>query len=396
MTSVDANEREGGAAMRFAADSPPIDILVIEDDPDARANLGDILELDSHSVTIVGSAAEALDQPDLGRFSVIILDRQLPDGTAEQLMPKLKVANPNSAIIVITGYSDLQGPIAALQQGATDYILKPLNPDVLRSSLRRIAERRQLVLAKAKNIELENANKAKDRFLASMSHELRTPLNAIIGFTGTLLMRLPGPLNTVQEKQLRTIQTSSRHLLSLINDMLDLAKIESGKVVLKLEPVLCRSVLDEVAAALRPLAQTKGLEFRIMPFPLDLTLHTDRRAYTQILLNLTSNAIKFTEKGSITLEVDQYRMNESVLTKLSVVDTGIGMQPPDQAKLFQAFEQAEDSGARRHEGSGLGLHLSQKLAHLLGGHIDFTSQHGKGSTFSLVLEESSACPRVSS
>ena len=139
------------AAMNFAVGSPPVDILVIEDDPDARANLRDILELDSHRVTTVGSAAEALKQADLGRFSAIILDRRLPDATAEQLMPKLKAADPDAAVIVVTGYSDLQGAIAALRQGATDYILKPLNPDVLRTSLGRIAERRRLALAKERS-----------------------------------------------------------------------------------------------------------------------------------------------------------------------------------------------------------------------------------------------------
>ena len=112
--------------------SPPADILVIEDDPDARDNLRDILELDEHRVTTVGSAAEALEQVGAGRFSAIILDRRLPDGTAEQLMPKLNALGSDAAVIVVTGYSDLQGAIAALRQGATDYILKPLNLDVLR------------------------------------------------------------------------------------------------------------------------------------------------------------------------------------------------------------------------------------------------------------------------
>ena len=134
-----------------AVDPPPAEILVIEDDADARANLRDILELDDHRVTTVGSAAEALKQADLGRFSAIILDRRLPDSTAEQLMPKLKAANPDAAVIVVTGYSDLQGAIAALRQGATDYILKPLNADVLRTSLGRIAERRRLALAKERS-----------------------------------------------------------------------------------------------------------------------------------------------------------------------------------------------------------------------------------------------------
>jgi two-component system, LuxR family, sensor kinase FixL len=131
--------------------SSPVDILVIEDDPDARANLRDILELDDHRVTTVGSAGEALKQADLNRFWAIILDRRLPDATAEQLMPKLKAAGPDAAVIVVTGYSDLQGAIAALRQGATDYILKPLDPDALRTSLGRIIEGKQLALAKERS-----------------------------------------------------------------------------------------------------------------------------------------------------------------------------------------------------------------------------------------------------
>jgi len=235
-----------------------------------------------------------------------------------------------------------------------------------------------------KNVELENANLAKDRFLASMSHELRTPLNAIIGFTGTLMMRLPGALNAEQEKQLGTIQTSARHLLSLINDLLDLAKIESGKVELRLEPVVCRGVLEEVAAALRPAALGKLLSLDVTLPGADLVLQTDRRALNQILINLTNNAIKFTEKGGIRLDVKTRGDDGGSATEIRVADTGIGIRDEDQKRLFEAFSQLE-SGTRRHEGTGLGLHLSQKLAGLLGGHITFASEHGKGSTFTLVL-----------
>jgi two-component system, LuxR family, sensor kinase FixL len=128
-----------------------IDILVIEDDPDARANLRDILELDDHRVTVVGNAAEALARDDLGHFSAIVLDRRLPDSTAEQLMPQLKLKAADASVIVVTGYADLQGAIAALRQGATDYILKPLNSDALRNSLGKIAERRRLALAKERS-----------------------------------------------------------------------------------------------------------------------------------------------------------------------------------------------------------------------------------------------------
>jgi len=235
--------------------------------------------------------------------------------------------------------------------------------------------------------DLENATLTKDRFLAHLSHELRTPLNAIIGFTGTLLMKIAGPLTPNQEKQLKTIQSSGRHLLSLINDLLDLTKIEAGKVKLNFEPVACQSVLEEVTAVLRPFAEAKGLKFDVKVPEENLVVPTDRRAVEQILINLTSNAIKFTERGEICLEVARRQHNGRHLTEISVTDTGIGIRPEDQTKLFQAFEQVHAQIPRHYEGTGLGLHLSQKLATLLGADIAFQSHPGKGSTFSLVIPE---------
>jgi PAS domain S-box-containing protein len=238
-----------------------------------------------------------------------------------------------------------------------------------------------------KNIELENANLAKDRFLASMSHELRTPLNAVLGFTGTLLMKLPGPLTPDQEKQLQTIRTSARHLLSLINDLLDLAKIESGKVELHFEPVNCQNIINDVATALRQLAENKGLEFKIITPASPIMLATDQRALHQILINLTNNAIKFTNIGQVCLELAELPEIGGRLLQFSVIDTGPGIQVEDQARLFRAFEQVGTEGPSRHEGTGLGLYLSQKLAHLLGGRIEFESDYGIGSVFKLILEE---------
>ncbi|MDB5310277.1 MAG: pleC 2 [Gemmataceae bacterium] len=269
--------------------------------------------------------------------------------------------------------------------------LSPLETEdgvLVSSSIRDITDRKRFERTlQEKNLELERASQAKDRFLASMSHELRTPLNAIIGFTGTLLMRLPGPLTTDQEKQLRTIQTSARHLLSLINDLLDLAKIESGKVELNLEPIDCRAVLQEVAAALRPLAEGKGLRFEAPAPAGELVVRSDRRSLSQILLNLTNNAIKFTEAGGVGLELVRRDEGGRVVTEFRVSDTGVGIRPEDQDKLFQAFTQVDPTGRRRHEGTGLGLHLSRKLAELLGGRITLRSEYGRGSTFVLVLAE---------
>jgi PAS domain S-box-containing protein len=250
------------------------------------------------------------------------------------------------------------------------------------AAARDVTERKRFEQAlQEKNLELENANTAKDRFLASMSHELRTPLNAILGFTGTLLMGLPGPLNEEQRRQLNTVKTSGKHLLAIINDLLDLAKIESGSLQLQLVPVVCQEIITEVADTLRPLIEGKGLEFLIEGVDEKVTINTDRRALAQILINLINNAIKFTDTGRITLALARTADDRSV--QLSVTDTGVGIAEADQDRLFRAFEQVGEAKTKKFEGTGLGLYISQKLAEILGGRIAMVSTLGTGSTFTI-------------
>jgi protein-histidine pros-kinase len=260
----------------------------------------------------------------------------------------------------------------------------------LSKSSRDITERRRFEAELwRKNVELELANRAKDSFLASMSHELRTPLNSIIGFTGTMLMKLPGDLTDDQERQLQLIQFSARHLLSLINDLLNLAKVQSGKAELAVEPVQVQEAIEEVAATLRPGAEGKGLSFGLSTLPEAISIRTDRRSLIQILINLTTNAIKFTATGGIRLEVaramDKARDRSEVAFR--VTDTGHGIRPEDQKRLFEPFEQFHREYPQAGVGSGLGLHLSQRMANLLGGRIEVLSLPGQGSTFTLFLPE---------
>jgi protein-histidine pros-kinase len=200
-----------------------------------------------------------------------------------------------------------------------------------------------------------------------------------------MLMRLPGPITTDQEKQLSTVQGNARHLLSLINDLLDVAKIEAGKAAMEIVTVDCRSIVENVAESQRHAANGKGLEFVVRMPATPVFAQADLRAVNQILLNLVSNAIKFTETGRIEVRLTQSRSDDGRrVVELSVEDSGVGIRAEDHARLFSAFSQVEKSPPRAN-GTGLGLYLSERLAQAMGGRITFRSRPGEGSVFSLHL-----------
>jgi signal transduction histidine kinase len=370
-------------------------LLIVDDEAAQMKALCDTLR--DHGYETVGctSGAVALAALRDAPFDLLLADLMMPELDGIGLLRAALEIDPNLVGIIMTGAGTIATAVEALQSGALDYILKPFKLRVMLPVLARALAVRRLRMENAalhervteRTAQLEAANLAKDRFVASMSHELRTPLNAIIGFTGTLLMGLPGPLTTDQEKHLQTVRKSAEHLLALINDILDLAKIESGNVALQREPLVCQQVIAEVVTTLRPLAEAKGVLLDVTVPTQDLVVWTDQRALSQILINLVNNAIKFTEHGEVRLELRRHHENDPQRTEISVVDTGIGISPEDQAKLFQAFTQVEASPARRQEGTGLGLHLSQKLAELLGGQITVESAYGTGSTFTLIIGE---------
>lgn len=228
----------------------------------------------------------------------------------------------------------------------------------------------------------QEADRLKSAFLASMSHELRTPLNSIIGFSGILLQGLPGPLNPEQTKQLGIVRDSANNLLSLINDILDISKIEAGQLEVSSEPFSMPDVIDKVSRTIAPMAEKKGLAVIMDVAPDVGELLSDGRRVEQILINLVNNAIKFTEKGEVKV---QCRVADgSMVTR--VKDTGIGIAAHEMEKLFKAFYQTETGLARRYEGTGLGLSICKKLVEMLGGQIWAESDGpGKGSTFAFRL-----------
>jgi signal transduction histidine kinase len=239
-----------------------------------------------------------------------------------------------------------------------------------------------------RNDELLRADRMKSQFLATMSHELRTPLTSIIGFSDLLRRGIYGPLGRDQEERLDAILRNARHLLALIGDVLDLAKIEAGKMDVRPEPVAIGPLAAEVADALRPLADAKGITLEVAPAADLPVIETDPARVRQILYNLAANAVKFTERGGVRIRAGLRTDARGV--RVSVEDTGIGIPASEQARLFRRFEQIDQSATRRHGGAGLGLHISQRIAALLGGRIEVESEPGRGSIFALLLPERAA------
>lgn len=258
----------------------------------------------------------------------------------------------------------------------------PGKPPVILSTEHDITDRKKAeeVLIRAKE-EAESADKLKSAFLATMSHELRTPLNSIIGFSGILLQEKPGPLNEEQKKQLSMVQASGNHLLSLINDILDLSKIEAGQFTANYERFNIDEILEDILKSEEPAAINKGLSLNVIKKQEVIEIVSDKQRVLQVLLNLVNNAIKFTDEGFVNIECFKDEENVTV----EVRDTGIGIHEEDLGKLFNPFIQIESHLTRKHEGSGLGLSISQKLIDLLHGTIRVKSEYGAGSTFTITL-----------
>lgn len=231
------------------------------------------------------------------------------------------------------------------------------------------------------NLQIESASAAKSQFLANMSHEFRTPLNAIIGFTEVLQDQIAGPLNAEQTEYLGDIHNAGQLLLRLINDVLDLAKVEAGRLELFYENFPVAQTVREIVTIMRPAAEKKGLNIEArLPSGLG-SISADQLRFKQIVFNLLANAVKFTDCGGVTLSAT---LEDNGL-HLAVIDSGIGIRAEDMERIFHEFSQVDASHLRRHEGTGLGLALSRRLAEAHGGRIWVESAYGQGSTFHVWL-----------
>jgi signal transduction histidine kinase len=243
-----------------------------------------------------------------------------------------------------------------------------------------------------KSRQLAEASQHKSQFLANMSHELRTPLNAIIGVSE--MLREDAEALKQDIEPLDRVLRAARHLLALINDILDLSKIEAGRMQLHLESFAVAPLIQDVAKTIQPMAAKNGNRL-VIDCPANLgTIHADQTRFRQSLLNLVSNANKFTEKGTVTIAAHEGQENGRDWIMLAVTDTGIGMTAQQMGKLFQEFSQASSATASKYGGTGLGLAISKRFCQMMGGDITVGSEAGKGSTFTIRLPRSVDTPKA--
>ena len=308
-----------------------------------------------------------------------ILPATLKGGWQGELMNKCKDGREFPILLRTTIiYDKMNQPVAlvGVSIDITEHKREEKEIMLYRDHLEELVKQRTAELEEEKE-HAQSADRLKSAFLATMSHELRTPLNSIIGFTGILMQERPGPLNPEQKKQLGMAQQSARHLLSLINDVLDISKIESGQLKMNIETFSLPEVIFKVVETNTPMAEKKNIQITTDIAPDIDEMTSDKLRVQQILLNLVNNAVKFTEAGSVNIVC--FKSNDLITIK--VIDTGMGIEKDQMDILFKPFMQIDTGLTRKHEGTGLGLSICKRLLDMLNGTVEIESEYGKGSTF---------------
>ncbi|MBI4860262.1 MAG: response regulator [Candidatus Riflebacteria bacterium] len=365
-------------------------ILVVDDSMTNRELICCCLREADHTVHTAENGVEGLRALDRRSFDAVILDLEMPEMDGFEMLSRMKAHDDlrHIPVIVTSAIDEMDSVVRCIEMGATDYLNKPVDPTLLKARVNScLASKRLLDQTRAHMDELqkakeaaEAANRAKSTFLANMSHEIRTPMNAILGFT-QLLLRSPS-LSAEQRQRLETIGRSGEHLLTIINDILEMSKIEAGRTLLKSSVFDLGALVNDLEMMFRVRTEAKQVGFTVERGPeLPRYVSTDQGKLRQVLVNLLGNAVKFTSRGAVTLRIEARPVapGERRLT-VEVRDTGVGIAPGEMNKLFRYFEQTT-SGVRAGGGTGLGLAISREFIRLLGGDITVTSLPDKGSTF---------------
>ena len=390
----------------------PNTVLVVEDDEALLSLIQKTLGRAGFQTRGVLNGAEAIDWLVNSPATLILLDYRLPDMTGRQFVKTLAKRQFSVPFIVATGQGDEKIAVEMMKLGARDYLVKDatfleLLPQVVSMVVEQLATEKRLAEAEAalrerneqldaqneelmrqqqelieKTREVQRANQLKSEFLANMSHELRTPLNVIVGFSQLMADGVPGKVNEEQRQCLGDILAGSQHLLNLINEVLDLSKIESGKMELKPENIDLTRVVASLTRTMMPVLapRKQSLDIKVeegMP-----PVHTDGGKFEQVMLNLVDNASKFTTDGG-KLKIEAGRDGD--WCQVSVIDNGTGIKKEDQERIFEPFSQLDNPLVKERRGTGLGLPLIKQIIERYGGQIWVESEYGKGSRFTFTV-----------
>ncbi len=417
MTPLSMHVETGGQSRRcaIAREQMVASRILVIDDESANVRLIEcILERYGYKhITGVTDARKAAATFDAISPDLVLLDLHMPhlDGYAvlEQLSERIPL-DTYLPVLVLTGDQAPENRWRVLRLGARDFLAKPFDATEVVLRIENLLETRilhrsladqkgqleHMVRERTQQLEAalrstETASRAKSEFLANMSHELRTPLNSVIGFANVLLKNSHGGMEQQDLAYLQRIRANGLHLLNLINDVLDLAKVEAGKMELHLSEVALERVIYETLEELEGrFVDTRVIPHVVLPDKL-LAIPADQEKLKQVLINLIGNAVKFTDEGTVTVVVQTDEHSHPL--RLDVIDTGIGIPSSRLALIFESFEQGDRSSRRRHGGTGLGLSISRSLCQLMGFRLSVVSELGTGSAFSVLLRSDAAAPR---
>jgi signal transduction histidine kinase len=368
-------------------------ILVVDDEPDLEELIQQKFRQQIRDGAVgflfARDGVEALRvleaNPDL---DLVITDINMPRMDGLTLLQKLQGIEADLSAIIVSAYGDMVNIRTAMNRGAFDFLIKPIDfldfEATIAKTIRHVELLREARRRQVENQRLELASHNKSHFLANMSHELRTPLNAIIGLTDMMVSNAARFGTEKAQEPLKRVKNAGTHLLALINQVLDLSKIEAGKLELNPQMVELELLIDEVIGTARQLAEQNNNRLVLDTQGRLGTVAIDAMRLRQILLNLLSNACKFTKQGEVKLKARRV-VDKRDWIEVAVTDTGVGMTPVQLSMLFEEFTQADISTAQRFGGTGLGLAISRKLARMMGGDVTVTSESGKGSVFTVRL-----------
>lgn len=374
------------------------DVLIIDDEVFLGETLKDLLEDEGYKVALATDGENGLKFLKENSCSVAIIDIVLPDISGLNILKSIKETKIDCLPIMLTAYATLETSIKALNEGAYAYIIKPYKVEEVKTTIRNALDQQRLSMENRAlvrnlqeinknlsqaNIRLTELDKLKSQFLATVTHEIKTPLTSIIGYTNLILQQKNQMLSQGQVDILSRIKRNSQVLEDLLEQVLDLSKIESGKIEMNLETFCIKDVIEEAIYITEPIVMQKEIIVKtIIPDRL-LPIQADRGKVKQILLNLLTNAVKFTEIMSAEIVIKVAQTHDKIT--VSIEDQGIGITPEDQKVVFEPFCRADSSISKKYRGTGLGLSIVREFVNLHGGEVWVESKPSQGSKFSFTL-----------